>query len=276
LTADTLAPLRRLRPAHSDKRSFGHAMIVGGSRGYPGAVIMAVHAALRSGAGLVTAFVPESLSAACAARLPEAMWVGWPETPEGGLALEGLHLWHERGERASALVIGPGLGRSREPLTLVTELIKGSAVPLVLDADALQSTVVDAIGGRAAVLTPHAGEFERIAGGADLSRYAAKTGATIVLKGPLTTVAGGANAGVRYHAPFGGPVLARGGSGDLLAGLIGGLLAQDPGDPFGAACRGVVWHGAAADELARAHGQNAVQTTQLLDFLPIALRGSLA
>jgi ADP-dependent NAD(P)H-hydrate dehydratase / NAD(P)H-hydrate epimerase len=78
-----------------------------------------------------------------------------------------------------------------------------------------------------------------------------------------------------YHSFFGGPVLARGGSGDLLAGLIGGLLAQTPAEPLLAACRGVVWHGLAADALARAHGQTAVMTTQLLDFLPAALRESV-
>jgi NAD(P)H-hydrate epimerase len=81
---------------------------------------------------------------------------------------------------------------------------------------------------------------------------------------------------VVYHSFFGGPVLARGGSGDLLAGLIGGLLAQTPAEPLAAAARGVVWHGLAADALARTHGQVAVHTTQLLDFLPVTLQGMVA
>jgi ADP-dependent NAD(P)H-hydrate dehydratase / NAD(P)H-hydrate epimerase len=96
-----------------------------------------------------------------------------------------------------------------------------------------------------------------------------------VLKGPVTRVCGREAAGsapVVYHSFFGGPVLARGGSGDVLAGMIGGLLAQAPGEPLLSAARGVVWHGLAADLLARERGQLAVTTTQLLDFLPAALR----
>ena len=263
LTPAVLAPLGALRAVRSDKRTYGHVCVVGGSRSYPGAVLMTVLAALRSGAGLVTGFVPESLVAAFAARAPEAMWVGWPETPEGGLALEGQHLLASRVARATALVIGPGLGREAETLALVRDVVATAPVPLVIDADALQADIVGA--GRAArVLTPHAGEWARIAG-------AAPAAAVVVRKGPVTRVSGGAEV---YHSFFGGPVLARGGSGDVLAGLIGGLLAQAPGDPLLAAARGVVWHGLAADALARAHGQTAVQTTQVLDFLGAVLRDS--
>ena len=263
LTPAVLAPLAALRDPQSDKRTYGHVFVIGGSRSYPGAVLMTVLAALRSGAGLVTAFVPESLVAAFAARAPEAMWVGWPETPEGGLALEGQHLFAVRLSRASALVIGPGLGREKETLALVRDLVATAPVPLVIDADALQPDIVAA--GRAPrVLTPHAGEWSRIA-------EAAPANAVLVRKGPVTRVSAGAEV---YHSLFGGPVLARGGSGDVLAGLIGGLLAQHPDDPLLAAARGVVWHGLAADALARAHGQTAVQTTQVLDFLGGALRES--
>jgi len=197
------------------------------------------------------------------------MWVAWPETPDGNLALEGHHLLREKIERATSLVIGPGLGREAETLALVTDIVKGSPVPCVLDADALQPEIVRA-GSVARILTPHAGEFKRIAGGVELREFATSSGATVVLKGPVTRVAGGD--GALYHGFFGGPVLARGGSGDVLAGLTGGLLAQTPTDPLLAAARGVTWHGLAADALARAHGQTAVYTTQLLDFLPVALR----
>ena len=268
LTANVLAPLAGLRSPQSDKRSQGHLLVLGGSRNYPGAVLMSVLAALRSGVGLVTAFVPESLAPAFAARAPEAMWVGWPETPEGGLALEGRHLLQARLSRADALVIGPGLGREKETLALVTDLVGTVRVPVLLDADALQSEIVRAAKTRL-VLTPHAGEFARIAGKTALQAFARKHRAVVALKGPVTRVSDG---NAVYHSFFGGPVLARGGSGDLLAGLIGGLLAQTPKDPLLAACRGVVWHGRAADDLARAYGQVAVQTTQLLDFLPAALR----
>src|ERR1019366_7233322 len=95
----------------------------------------------------------------------------------------------------------------------------------------------------------------------------------VVAKGPVTKVCSG---GPVYHVFGGGPVLSRGGSGDVLTGLAGGLLAQSPGDPLLAACRATVWHGAAADLLARAHGQTAVRTLQVLDFLAPALRDPAA
>jgi NAD(P)H-hydrate epimerase len=273
LTYRILEPLAGLRPARCDKRSFGHVFILGGSRQFPGAVLMSVLAALRSGAGLVTAFVPESVVASFAARAPEAMWVGWPETPEGGLALEGEHLLRERLERATALVIGPGLGRERETLALVRNLVETVTVPLVLDADALQPEIV-AAGNALRVLTPHAGEFARISGGLELGEFVRGKRTTVVLKGAVTQIAGGGAEEV-YHSFFGGPVLARGGSGDVLAGLVGGQLAQIPTEPLLAAARAVVWHGRAADLLARACGSTAVTVVQLLDFLSAALRESV-
>lgn len=268
LTPESLASLHRLRVPLSDKRTYGNVFILGGSRNYPGAVLMSVLAAVRSGVGLITAFVPESLVYAFAARVPEAIWVGWPETPEGGLALEGLHLLRERLDRASALLLGPGIGREPETLALMVDVAKASPVPLVIDADALQDEVVRA-GSATRIFTPHAGEFIRIAGESTLLDFSREKKAVTVLKGPLTRISDGLAV---YHSCCGGPVLARGGSGDILAGLIGGLLAQKPSEPLVAACRGVAWQGKAADLLARAHGQIAVQTTQILDFLADALR----
>ncbi|MGH7943808.1 MAG: NAD(P)H-hydrate dehydratase [Opitutaceae bacterium] len=270
LTPALLTPLAGLRPASCDKRSYGHVFVVGGSRSFPGAILMTVMAALRSGAGLVTACVPESVAGAFAARAPEAMWVAWPETPAGGLALEGEHLLRERLGRATALVIGPGLGREPETLALAEAIVGKSNVPVVIDADALQPAIVSA-GGAPRIVTPHAGEFARIGGDMELRAFAESTGKVVVLKGPVTRVAHGRAV---YHSFFGGPVLARGGSGDVLAGLAGGLLAQTPGEPLLAAARAVVWHGMAADLLARACGQTPVCITQLLDFLPAALRAS--
>ncbi|HEY8932133.1 MAG TPA: NAD(P)H-hydrate dehydratase, partial [Rariglobus sp.] len=263
LTSSMLDPLRALRPSRSDKRTYGHLFVVGGSRHYPGAVLMSVLAALRSGAGLVTVFVPESLAPAFAARVPEAMWVGWPETPEGGLALEGSHLLREKLGRATALLIGPGLGREPETLALVKDIVAQSVVPLVIDADALQPDIAAA--GRAPrILTPHAGEYARI-------ERVLTAEMVVIRKGPISAVCA---SGRTYHSLFGGPVLARGGSGDLLAGITAGLLAQSPADPVGAAARGVVWQGVAADKLARAQGQIAVTTTQMLDYMACALRES--
>ena len=268
LSSTVLDPLRALRRSHSDKFTFGHIFIVGGSLRYPGSVLMSVLGALRSGVGLVTAFVPQSLVAAFAARAPEAMWVGWPETPDGGLSLAGLPLLQSRLDRATALVVGSGFGREPESVAVAKEVISRSTVPVVIDADALRSEVVRA-GRVPRVLMPHAGEFERISSGVDLRTFCKQTGAVTVLKGSFTRISDGQ---LVYHSFFGGPVLARGGSGDVLAGLTGGLVAQTPTDLLGAACRGAVWHGQAADALARAHGQVAVHTTQLIDFFPVVLR----
>jgi NAD(P)H-hydrate epimerase len=229
-------------------------------------------AALRSGVGLVTSYVPQSLVAAFAAQAPEAMWVGMPVTEEGGLAMSGLERVLKGVERASAIAIGPGLGKEAETHSLVMDLVTASAVPLVIDADGLQPDIVRS-GTAPRILTPHAGELERIAGGLDLGALALAIPAVIIAKGPLTRVSSG---GAAYLCLHGGPVLSRGGSGDLLAGLAGGLLAQTPSEPLLAACRAALWHGMAADHLARAHGQAAVHTTQVLDFLAPALRESAA
>ncbi len=269
LIAGVLEPLTALRRPTSDKRDYGHVYLVGGSRGYPGAILMAVQAALRSGAGLVTAFVPASLAPAFAAQAPEAMWVGWPETDQGGLSARGLPLLQSRIEQATSLVIGPGLGREPETLALAAAIVGASPVPLVIDADALQWDIARA-GTAPRVLTPHLGELKRVLEGDDFYTTAAGREAVMVIKGPLTGVTLSGRGG--YFSPFGGPVLARGGSGDVLAGMIGTQLAQSPDDALIAAARGVAWHGMAADALARAHGQVAVRTTQLLDYLSVALR----
>ena len=267
-----LAPLAGLRPAASDKRSQGHLAIVGGSACLPGAVLMAALSALRSGVGLVTVLVPERLASVFASQAPEAMWVGLPETSGGELAISGLEKILMSTVRATAIAIGPGLGRNPETHSLVTDLMTATSVPLLIDADALQPDLVRT-GTAPRILTPHTGEFERIAHGMDLKALSGALPATVIDKGPLTRVCGG---GAVYHSLHGGPVLSRGGSGDLLAGLAGGLLAQTPTDPLRAACRAALWHGMAADLLARDQGQAAVRITQLLDFLAPALRESAA
>lgn len=264
LTEESLGALRRGREANTDKRTFGHLFVVSGSRTMPGAVMMSVEAALRSGVGLVTAFVPESLAAVGAARLPEAMWEPMPETPAGGLALEGRGAVVARAARCTGLLVGPGLGRERESLALAAELLRAIDVPAVLDADALQPDLVAVRGPEASaprVVTPHAGELARIAGTdtPDPREVARTFGCTVAAKGAPTRITSG---GAVYVSPFGGPVLARGGSGDVLAGLIAGQLAQGV-DALEAAARGVVWHGLAADRLARATSQHAARATDL-------------
>jgi NAD(P)H-hydrate epimerase len=206
--------------------------------------------------------------AAVAARAPEAMWVGLPVTEDGDLAMRGLERALEGLERATAIALGPGLGKAPESHALIKDLVSASAVPLVIDADGLQPDIVRS-GTAQRILTPHAGELKRISGGLELGPLARSIPAVVIAKGPVTRVTAGA---AIYYSLHGGPVLSRGGSGDILAGLAGGLLAQAPQDPLLAACRAAVWHGMAADGLARARGQAAVSTTQLLDFLGPALR----
>jgi ADP-dependent NAD(P)H-hydrate dehydratase / NAD(P)H-hydrate epimerase len=274
LTRDILAPLAALRASLTDKRAFGHLMFVGGSRSYPGAVVLAVRAALRSGVGLVTAFVPERLAPEYAARHPEAMWVGCPETNQGGLAEGTVDLIKVRLPRATALLMGPGMSAEPEVQRTMENIVRITNVPLVLDADALRPEVLAATGSSALICTPHAGEYQRLGGRAGLRPASAVGELVAVLKGPLTRVvvaSGQSETGPTYYSPFGGPVLARGGSGDLLAGLIGGLLAQQPADPLLAACRGVVWHGRSADLLARKRGQVAVEISEILEQLGPAL-----
>jgi len=320
ITSGVLAPLRGWRDPHSDKRAQGHVFVLAGSREYPGAALMCVLSALRSGAGLVTAFVPESLVPSFAASVPEAIWVGWPETPDGGLALEGEHLLRERLARAGercALVIGPGIGRERETQVLVGEVVKtySGTLPVLLDADALQPGVWENACGPL-VLTPHAGEFRRIGsqtlssgeplvGGSSASPlggisenslrdFARQSGVVVVLKGPVTRICDGSLGGDSlvsrgvgderseegeaafslpiYHSLFGGPVLARCGTGDLLAGMVATQLAKKTSEVLEAVCRAVAWHGLAAEALERAQGAEAVRTTDLLNYLGTALR----
>jgi NAD(P)H-hydrate epimerase len=270
LLPPVLGSLAALRAPHTDKRSYGHLFVLAGSRGYPGAALMAVRSALRSGVGLVTAFIPESLGPAFAAQAPEAMWVGCPEDAQGSLAAKGAQVLISRLKDATAVLAGPGLGRQPGTLSLLRELVKNPTVPILLDADALQPDVVSSALAPL-VLTPHAGEYARIGGGDNLPGFCTESRAVVVLKGPITRICQGSPATV-YYSPYGGPVLARGGSGDLLAGLVGGLLAQAPSEPLLSACRGAVWHGMAADALARARGQTAVTSPELLEFLPAVLR----
>ncbi|MDR2863349.1 MAG: NAD(P)H-hydrate dehydratase [Puniceicoccales bacterium] len=272
----TAGPLGGLRAPLADKRDFGHLFILGGSRALPGALLMNVRAALRAGVGLLTVFCPESVHAAFAAAAPEAMWVAWPETPEGALALEGEHLLRERLHRATALLCGSGMGTGGETQALLRSVSARAACPLVLDADALRAEVLESAllrpAGAPLVLLPHAGEFARIAAAGESLRDACtRLEACVALKGAPTHVADG---GREIVVCAGGPVLARGGSGDLLAGITGALFARRLcGDALQTLATAVAWHGLAADRVACRRGSEAVATTELVDGLGPVLRG---
>lgn len=271
-----LNPLRQLRSAWVDKRSFGHVFIVGGSSFMPGALLMAVQAAVRSGAGLVTAFAPVSVAATLAAQVPEAMWVPWPESSSGTLNPKAFPLLMERIGQADVVVVGPGMGKDRNTEMIAQEVVKFVECPVVLDADALRTRTVELVRKRKpqagpVVVTPHQGEYMRVAklSAADWSnktlfQFSRSMNVFTVLKGPLTRVCDQESV---YFNTVGGPVLSRGGSGDLLAGIIGGMIAQSSEDVRTSILRAVALHGAAAECMAREHGQIAVRTTQLLDHL---------
>ena len=281
LTSAVLDPIRRLRPAAVDKRAFGHLFIVGGSAYMPGALLMAVQAAMRSGAGLVTAFAPASVASALAAQVPEAMWIPWPETANGTLSPHAMPLLFDRINSASAVLVGPGMGRDLNTQMVTQEIVEHVELPILLDADALRVRVMEVIQKRKPhfgkiVLTPHMGEFKRIAKLTEanysvelLLDFSDAYRVLTVLKGANTRICDGKS--VIYNTQ-GGPVLSRGGSGDLLSGLISGMIAQNSVCVSTAVARGIMLHGMAAQLLARAKGQIAVQTTQLLDYLPRVLR----
>ena len=270
LTDAVLDPLRKFRSAAINKRDKGHLFIVGGSMNYPGAVLMSVKAALRSGVGLVSVFLPAPLVPAFSAAAPEAIWLACPVSESGGISEAGYSLFLERSGQATAMLIGPGLGSAPDTERFVQKIIKGSKVPLVIDASALQPSLIKEA-SVPKILTPHIGEFRRISGGMSLAEFSsAGTSETVtVLKGPVTRIACG---GKLYHSLFGGPVLSRGGSGDILAGIIAGLLAQEPENLKKAALCGTAWHGLSANRMARTLGQEAVATTDILGFMSGVLR----
>ncbi len=276
VTKTSLAPLRRPRRARSDKRHQGRLLIIGGSDRMPGAVLMNTAAALRSGAALVTTCLPDSIRAKAAVTFPEAMWRGLPTGRDGTIAATNLKDIRTLLADKDTLLIGSGMGE--KAAKLISAVVARCAIGLVLDADALRPTIIKASQGTPVrVLLPHAGEFKRLSG-RDASvtaarAYARKTKTIVVLKGPLSCVTDGLRL---IHIPFGGPVLARGGSGDLLAGIVASVLSrrQELGlTPFDAVVLAATWHARSADWLRETQGEEAVRTTDLLAGLSPALRG---
>lgn len=270
LRSDALRRLRKLRRVDGDKRAHGHLFILAGSRSLGGAAMMAAQGALKAGVGLITAAVPDSLHAAFVAQVPEVMWVPLPETPDGSLALEGLGKIRQYLDRATALVTGPGLGIEKETHSLVREVCNLFDGPTLLDADAIRPEIFSKLKKTEnVVITPHAGEFTRLAGDTAPQKWIEKNPCTLVLKGAHTQILSSSS---HLYCLGGSSVLARGGSGDLLAGILGALLAKGTFPIEEGAALAVQWHGRAAEALARQHGQESVRTTEILTYLSFALR----
>jgi ADP-dependent NAD(P)H-hydrate dehydratase / NAD(P)H-hydrate epimerase len=273
------------RAASSTKFSSGHVLVVGGSLGLTGAPRMAAHAAMRAGAGYVTACVPASLQAILAAAAPpELMTRGLPDD-DGGLTPAGVASVLEASERGGALALGPGLGRGDGALAFARELAREAKVALVLDADGLNAHAgaLGELTARAAptVLTPHTGELGRLleVGSEAVERErvhhvrlaAERAQAVVVLKGDDTLIA--EPSGRVAVSPGGAPALATAGSGDVLTGVIAALLAVGL-EPFMAAAAGVWLHAEAGREAARGQGANeGVLASDVIAALPAA-RGS--
>ena len=285
LTKACLDELRQPRKAGSYKNREGHLWVMGGSMSYPGSIFLTVKAAVQSGAGLVTAFIPEPLVPSFAARLPEAIWMGCPVTSGGGLSYETKAIWEKARGRCDALVVGPGLGSDSESHRLVGEVAAETSAPVILDAEALCPEIRSLVAKKNptdVIATPHRNELYRLLGrepGADWTdeaflEAARELGWHLLLKGPpfnrLTWGSGLA------YVTTGGPVLARGGSGDILAGMIGRMVAREKangGSDWAAAlARSVYWHGAAAEEAAIMEGAETIRTSRILAYLSVALR----
>ena len=280
------------RPKRGHKGSFGKVLVIAGSLDYAGAALLVCRAAGRAGAGLVTLAVPESLQPLFAAKVVEATTMALPEDdveevdPEPSIA---RILDHDH----DAIVVGPGLRPGLATAELVRQLLAVPAdetPPIVLDAEALRSlaTLERWWEGdrRLGVMTPHSGEFERLRAGSghdpgedgdlvddDAARAAAakdaaaEWGQVVVLKGAKTVIA--APDGSVAIAPFENPALASGGTGDVLAGTIGSLLAQKL-TPFAAARLGVYLHGLAGDAIRERFGDSGLLASDLPEAIAIA------
>lgn len=273
--------VRRLLPRRDPeghKGTFGKVLCLCGSVGYTGAPVFASRGAVRSGAGLVFLGVPESVWPVAAVKSDEAMPFPLPEA-EGRLSLLAEETIRRRAAGCDAVLLGCGLGRGRQTDALVRRLMD-LPQPLVLDADGINALAGhmdewERRRGRVTVLTPHEGEFLRVGGNLSQGRTAAATefahqsGAVVVLKGPGTVVAG-PDGRCRVNTT-GNCGMAKGGSGDVLTGLIAALLAQGAG-PTQAAALGNWLHGRAGDLAAAAWTEYAMTPEDLLSCLPLAFR----
>ena len=263
----SLALAQAPRAAAANKGNFGHVLVVGGTfgsaGGKAGAPTMAALFAMRSGAGLVTAAVPAPALAVVASFAPELMTLPLAVTGTGQIAAKNIEKKRLAAWMAgkTVLAIGPGLGQGAETVKFLTGLLSATKIPTVIDADALNimaakpALLKKLAKGRALVLTPHPGEMARLAGTTiakvqanrlEMARdFAERMGVTLVLKGARTLIAH-PDGRVAINTS-GNPGMAKGGSGDVLTGLIAGVLAQFPHDPARAVEAAVYLHGLAAD-----------------------------
>lgn len=271
------------RPPNAHKGHFGHVLVIGGSVGLAGAPMMAAESALRVGAGLCSVAVPQSIYTPAAATLREAMVRPLPEAPEGCLCRDSISELGPLLERATVLAIGPGWSTHLPAREALRELLKVVQVSCVIDADALNCIALDPdilpAQHPPLVLTPHPGEMARLmntdtatvqANRLEMARSAAERfEAVVVLKGARTVIA--TPEGRIWVNPTGNAGMATGGSGDVLTGVIAGLLAQALGVEQSAAA-GVYIHGLAGDIAVEQTGQAGLIAGDIIRYLPKAMR----
>ncbi|MBI4200082.1 MAG: NAD(P)H-hydrate dehydratase [Chloroflexi bacterium] len=287
ITSELMASLLPERPLEAHKGSFGRLLVVAGSRSYIGATMLACNGAYRVGAGVVTLASPRSVDTMVAPHLVETTHLPLPEMEGGGIAAMALPVVQGALSGYAALVVGCGLGQAAETVRFLEGLLlEGPAVaalPLVVDADGLNILARhpswwQKLRARA-VLTPHPGEMARLTGLpasqlqerrlASAREAAQEWGQVVVLKGAFTVVA--SPDGKARLSPFANPGLATAGTGDVLAGAVGGLLAQGL-TPFDAATCGVYLHAAAAEAVGRRLGDAGMVAGDLLPELPRRIR----
>ena len=267
--------LLRSRPLFAHKGTFGHALLIAGSQGKMGAAVLTTRSALRSGVGLVTARVPAQERAVLQAAAPEAMCSVDREVGEGIGSLPDLSPY-------SAIGIGPGLGAEADTALILKNLIRSVMISCVIDADALnilaQNPTWLSFLPQGAILTPHPKEFDRLAGVESKTGHerlqrarglAIRSRCHLVLKGAWTAICD--PSGHVLFNPTGNPGMAKGGSGDVLTGLLTGLLAQGYA-PKEACILGVYLHGLAGDIAAERMGMDGMTAGDLADAIPTAWR----
>ena len=289
-----VASLMLPRPRNSYKGDYGHVLVVAGSSGKIGAALMTARACLRSGSGLVTIGIPESLMDALQCRVTEEMTLSLPDRGDGTLDKKALKVILDFACRQSDVIaVGPGMGVSSSTEKIVSGLVLSSAVPLVIDADGLNSIkdCRDLLGRAKApvIITPHPGEMTRLLNQpsvrsrkaemkiSDIEKdrintavsFSAETGVCVVLKGVPTIVAD--PDGCVYINTSGNPGMATAGSGDVLTGIIASLAGQGM-SPLDAAVSGVYLHGLAGDAAAEEIGEASLIASDVIDALPAAFR----
>ena len=277
LTHEQVLSILPDRQRNSHKGDFGRILLLCGSRGYTGAAALCAMGCLRSGAGLVFLGVPESIYAIEAVKLDEAIVFPLKDR-DGMLSRDAIGEILCRLPSMDAVVLGCGLGQSEDTLEVVKAVLEAAECPVVLDADGINLIAAhkDILRRRKGitVLTPHEGEFARLGGELSGGREAAaismarNTGCILVLKGPGTVITDGQAA---YINPTGNPGMAVGGSGDVLAGIIGAFLGQGMGALEAAAC-GVFVHGLAGDICAGEMGQYGMLPSDMIRVLPRLLK----